>query len=198
MRASAGCREGERWASFATGLRILPWQPHGERRSPCGRPGCGFAHLHRAEQWYTSAPAISAAHLAKKEAFQRGRCDPPTQGVHPQLDPLRGDVAAECRRHRLGAWPRLVLWARQPCGRAVRCPRACGSRGSSAHMHAVCSRRIRSPCHGRSLCLQLMCARSCTNPDRTFTRSLRDSLEHSWNALASVCTAVLGHEAARP
>ena len=55
----------------AAPLSMGPWRPHGERRSPCGRPGCGFAHLHRAEQWYTAAPAISAAHLAKKEAFQR-------------------------------------------------------------------------------------------------------------------------------
>ena len=53
-------------------LSMGAWRPHGDRRSPSGRPGCGFAHLHRAEQWYTAAPAISAAHLQKKdEAFQR-------------------------------------------------------------------------------------------------------------------------------
>ena len=55
----------------AAPLSMGPWRPHGERRSPSGRPGCGFAPLHRAEQWYISAPAISAAHLQKKEAFQR-------------------------------------------------------------------------------------------------------------------------------
>ena len=62
----------------AAPLSMGAWRPHGDRRSPSGRPGCGFTPLHRAEQWYTAAPAISAAHLAKKEAFQRGRCDPPT------------------------------------------------------------------------------------------------------------------------
>ena len=45
----------------------------GETPSPSRRPGCGFAHLHPAEHRYKGIPAISAAHLQKKEAFQRGR-----------------------------------------------------------------------------------------------------------------------------
>ena len=43
-----------------------------------------------------------------------------------------------------------------------------------------------------------VCARSCTDPCRTFTRPVRGSLECSWNALAAMCNAVLSHEAARP
>ena len=84
--SSWSCRGGwccARTAVYLCGPTAAPlsmgaWRPHGDRRSPSGRPGCGFAPLHRAEQWYTAAPAISAAHLAKKEAFQRGRCAPPS------------------------------------------------------------------------------------------------------------------------
>ena len=53
--------------------------------SPCRRPGCGFAHLLPAEHRYKGIPAISACHLAKKEAFQRGRWTAPTIATSSQL-----------------------------------------------------------------------------------------------------------------
>ena len=55
----------------AAPLSMGPWQEHPHRGRLCSCLLCSFAHLHRDERRYTLSPSSSAAHLAKKEAFQR-------------------------------------------------------------------------------------------------------------------------------
>ena len=60
---------------------------------------CGLLRARVIKHRYIGPPATSAAHLAKKEAFQRGRCPPPITALSPhQLHPSTVSTSASTRR----------------------------------------------------------------------------------------------------
>ena len=78
--------------SAAAPMRTAPWRAHTQGGRVCAREGCSCSHPHRRERQGSQPPAISAGHLAKKEAFQRGRWTAPRAQV-PAHDVLRSRPA---------------------------------------------------------------------------------------------------------
>jgi hypothetical protein len=64
----------------AAPLSMGPGPAHKGSGPLCAGLGSGFSHLHWDERRYTLSPAISAAHLAKKEASKGVRCADSTIG----------------------------------------------------------------------------------------------------------------------
>ena len=62
-----------RQLSAAAPMSTAPWRAHTQGGRVCAREGCSCPHPHRRERHRqgSQCAAISAGHLAKKEAFQR-------------------------------------------------------------------------------------------------------------------------------